>query len=195
MAEASSPGDDHCPESASRSADHRAPSPPMARDKRGRRVAPAPDGRGMPEQREPPSPHRLRRFWIFSRSPGGELAVGYRDAARFAAARRGPVQPVLPEPGPGRPGDVDLVEGRHDQRRLRQRRPVPAGRRRGGLLHPVAGPRSDRASNWTMAFLGHGTPQRAITARQMFVRRALESQAAVISAAGSSEPASNSTTT
>jgi cell division protease FtsH len=40
--------------------------PPMPRDKRGWHVAPAPDGRGMPEQ--PPSrppPHRMRGFWWF----------------------------------------------------------------------------------------------------------------------------------
>jgi cell division protease FtsH len=46
---------------AARSADS---SKPMPRDKRGWRVAPAPDGRGMPEQHKPPPPHRLRGFWI-----------------------------------------------------------------------------------------------------------------------------------
>jgi cell division protease FtsH len=38
---------------------------PMPRDKRGWRVAPAPDGRGMPDQHKPQPPHRLRGFWIF----------------------------------------------------------------------------------------------------------------------------------
>jgi cell division protease FtsH len=37
----------------------------MARDKRGWRVAPAPDGRGLPDQHKPTPPHRLRGFWIF----------------------------------------------------------------------------------------------------------------------------------
>jgi cell division protease FtsH len=37
----------------------------MPRDKQGWRVAPAPDGRGMPEQHQPRPPHRLRGFWIF----------------------------------------------------------------------------------------------------------------------------------
>jgi cell division protease FtsH len=37
----------------------------MPRDKQGWRVAPAPDGRGMPEQHKPRPPHRLRGFWIF----------------------------------------------------------------------------------------------------------------------------------
>jgi cell division protease FtsH len=37
----------------------------MPRDKQGWRVAPAPDGRGTPEEHRPPPPHRLRGFWIF----------------------------------------------------------------------------------------------------------------------------------
>jgi cell division protease FtsH len=37
----------------------------MPRDKQGWRVAPAPDGRGMPEERKPPPPHRWRGFWVF----------------------------------------------------------------------------------------------------------------------------------
>jgi cell division protease FtsH len=42
-----------------------APPAPMPRDKGGWQVAPAPDGRGMPEQHKPRPPHRLRGFWIF----------------------------------------------------------------------------------------------------------------------------------
>ncbi len=38
---------------------------PMPHDRRGWRVAPAPDGRGMPDEHKPPAPHRLRGFWIF----------------------------------------------------------------------------------------------------------------------------------
>jgi cell division protease FtsH len=41
------------------------PPSPMPRDKQGWRVAPAPDGRGMPEDQRPRPPHRLRGFWIF----------------------------------------------------------------------------------------------------------------------------------
>jgi cell division protease FtsH len=37
----------------------------MPQDKQGWRVAPAPDGRGMPDQHKPPPPHRLRGFWLF----------------------------------------------------------------------------------------------------------------------------------
>ncbi len=41
------------------------PPAPMPQDEQGWRVAPAPDGRGMPEQHRPRPPHRLRGFWIF----------------------------------------------------------------------------------------------------------------------------------
>jgi cell division protease FtsH len=41
------------------------PTSPMPRDKRGWRVAPAPDGRGMPEEHKPTPPHRWRGLWIF----------------------------------------------------------------------------------------------------------------------------------
>jgi cell division protease FtsH len=37
----------------------------MPRDKGGWQVAPAPDGRGMPDQHKPRPPHRLRGFWVF----------------------------------------------------------------------------------------------------------------------------------
>jgi cell division protease FtsH len=46
-------------------ADKAAPPAPMERDRQGWRVAPAPDGRGMPEERRPTPPHRWRGFWIF----------------------------------------------------------------------------------------------------------------------------------
>ena len=36
----------------------------MPQDKGRWRVAPAPDGRGMPDEHKPPPPHRLRGFWI-----------------------------------------------------------------------------------------------------------------------------------
>jgi cell division protease FtsH len=40
--------------------------PPLPRDKRGWQVAPAPDGRGMPEPAPSgPPPHRMRGFWYF----------------------------------------------------------------------------------------------------------------------------------
>jgi cell division protease FtsH len=45
--------------------DKAVPPAPMPRDKQGWRVAPAPDGRGMPEEHKPPPPHRWRGFWIF----------------------------------------------------------------------------------------------------------------------------------
>jgi cell division protease FtsH len=45
--------------------DKAGPPAPMPQDKGGWRVAPAPDGRGMPEQNQPRPPHRFRSFWIF----------------------------------------------------------------------------------------------------------------------------------
>jgi cell division protease FtsH len=45
--------------------DKAVPPAPMPRDKQGWRVAPAPDGRGMPEEHKPRPPHRWRGFWIF----------------------------------------------------------------------------------------------------------------------------------
>jgi cell division protease FtsH len=41
------------------------PPAPMPRDKHGWRVAPAPDGRGLPDEHKPPPPHRWRGLWIF----------------------------------------------------------------------------------------------------------------------------------
>ncbi|MGO9819721.1 MAG: ATP-dependent zinc metalloprotease FtsH [Solirubrobacteraceae bacterium] len=38
---------------------------PMPRDRQGWRVAPAPDGRGLPDDHRPRPPHRWRGFWIF----------------------------------------------------------------------------------------------------------------------------------
>jgi cell division protease FtsH len=40
------------------------PPAPMPQDKGRWRVAPAPDGRGMPDEHKPPPPHRMRAFWI-----------------------------------------------------------------------------------------------------------------------------------
>jgi cell division protease FtsH len=40
------------------------PPAPLPSDKGRWRVAPAPDGRGTPDEHKPPPPHRSRRFWI-----------------------------------------------------------------------------------------------------------------------------------
>jgi cell division protease FtsH len=45
--------------------DKAVPPSPMPRDKQGWRVAPAPDGRGMPDDHKPTPPHRWRAFWVF----------------------------------------------------------------------------------------------------------------------------------
>jgi len=42
------------------------PPEQMPQDNGRWRVAPAPDGRGMPDEQKPPPPHRLRAFWIFA---------------------------------------------------------------------------------------------------------------------------------
>ncbi len=49
---------------ASKDATKSVPPGPMQRDKQGWRVAPAPDGRGTPEEHKPTPPHRLRGFWM-----------------------------------------------------------------------------------------------------------------------------------
>src|SRR5277367_6300283 len=52
--------------SASADGDRSEAHPPLPRDKRGWSVAPAPDGRGMPEHAPSgPPPHRMRGFWYF----------------------------------------------------------------------------------------------------------------------------------
>jgi cell division protease FtsH len=45
--------------------DKAVPPARMPQDKGGWRVAPAPDGRGLPDEHKPRPPHRLRAFWIF----------------------------------------------------------------------------------------------------------------------------------
>jgi cell division protease FtsH len=53
-------------ETGEMSSQRRDAHPPMPRDKRGWQVAPAPDGRGMPEQAPAgPPPHRRPTFWWF----------------------------------------------------------------------------------------------------------------------------------
>ena len=44
--------------------DKAVPPPPMKEEKHRWRVAPAPDGRGMPEEGKPRAPHRFPWFWI-----------------------------------------------------------------------------------------------------------------------------------
>ena len=50
---------------SSNETDKAVPPAPMPQDKGRWRVAPAPDGRGMPDEHKPRPPHRLRGFWIF----------------------------------------------------------------------------------------------------------------------------------
>ena len=91
--------------------DKSVPPSPMPRDKGGWRVAPAPDGRGMPEQHKPTPPHRLRGFWLFFLVL---LAINWLFVlivpAGHAAAGDGPVQPVLPPAARG--GQVSSITSR-----------------------------------------------------------------------------------
>src|SRR2546421_6987259 len=65
------------------------PHPPMPRDKRGWRVAPAPDGRGMPEQAQSrPPPHRRVGFLWFVLAL---LAVNWLSLLIFQPAGQPPV--------------------------------------------------------------------------------------------------------
>ena len=75
------------------------PPPPMPQDQGRWRVAPAPDGRGMPDEHKPPPPHRWRGFWIFVAVLLVINWVALLMAPSGAAAGEGPVQPVLPLPG------------------------------------------------------------------------------------------------
>ena len=50
---------------ASADAQKDVPPAPLPRDQEGWRVAPAPDGRGMPSRGKPRPPHRIGAFWIF----------------------------------------------------------------------------------------------------------------------------------
>jgi len=136
------------------------PPSPMPRDKKGWRVAPAPDGRGLPDDHKPRPPHRVRGFWIFVVAL---LAVNWLSVLVFQPGaqppRQGAVQPVLPEPGPGRQGEVDLVARGHDPGNVHHQGDLSAGSGEGdpddALLDrgaDVLGPREpDRAA----ALQGH----------------------------------------
>jgi cell division protease FtsH len=52
-------------DTSNRDASNGVPPKPMPQDKGRWRVAPAPDGRGMPDEHKPKAPHRWRPFWIF----------------------------------------------------------------------------------------------------------------------------------
>jgi cell division protease FtsH len=78
-------------ESSRRGGDRSASVPAMPRDEGGWRVAPAPDGRGMPEAHKPRPPHRLRGFWWFV---VGLLVVNWLSVLLFQA----PAQPRVSVP-------------------------------------------------------------------------------------------------
>ena len=110
--------DDSGPGGASRRDVH----PPMPRDKRGWQVAPAPDGRGMPERTPSgPPPHRRIGFWWFVLAL---IAINWLSVsvlhARGPAARDGGLQPLLPGTG-ARPGRSARSPPRATRSRARSR--------------------------------------------------------------------------
>ena len=109
--------------SSQENADKATPPAPMPRDEGGWRVAPAPDGRGMPEEHKPPPPHRWRGFWIFLIVL---LAVNWISV--LVAQPSGqprvtvPFSPYFLQQLDGGPGQVDLLQGRHDPGHVRRRK-------------------------------------------------------------------------
>jgi cell division protease FtsH len=75
--------DGDAPAKRERTTEKSVPPSPMPRDKQGWRVAPAPDGRGMPDEHKPPPPHRWRGFWIFF---GALLALNWLSVLLFQPA-------------------------------------------------------------------------------------------------------------
>ena len=99
----------------------------------------------MPDEHKPTPPHRLRGFWILVIVL---LAVNWISvlavpAAVRAAARQGPVQPVLHQRGRGGPGQVDLLQGRLGPGDLHDEAHVPAERLQGHPDHAVLDPGPD----------------------------------------------------
>ncbi|MGO9753648.1 MAG: hypothetical protein ACLP8S_21250 [Solirubrobacteraceae bacterium] len=91
----------------------------MPRDRNGWRVAPAPDGRGAPEQHRPKPLHRLRGFWPLDLELARQTYLDVFIASMFAAPLAGGnliedisyAAHLAPTPRePRRPSDV-LLEG------------------------------------------------------------------------------------
>ena len=102
------------------------PASRMPRDERGWRVAPAPDGRGMPDPPAQRPPHRSRWFvWfvvlLLVLNFGSVLLVRPGAQPRVKSA----VQPVLRERRAGRARRVDRLEGRHDPGHVQGRGALP----------------------------------------------------------------------
>ena len=113
------------PQAQAANSDRTDPHPPMPRDERGWQVAPAPDGRGMPEQRRAPAHRRPASCGSCSRcSP----STGCRCccSSREAKPRDGAVQPVFLEQV-RRAGQVDLLQAT-PSKGVQGKAPLPAQR-------------------------------------------------------------------
>ncbi len=137
-------------QSASPGVGRRDAHPPMPRDKRGWHVAPAPDGRGMPEQAPsgPPAHRRPGFLWfVLLLIALNWLSVLLFQPSTRRAAGDGPLQPVLPAGG-HRPGRSSRSRPRATRSRARSR-PSCATRRATRRRRPrrCSRPRSRRFWN------------------------------------------------
>ncbi len=114
---------------------------PMPRDKQGWRVAPAPDGRGMPDEHKPRPPHRLRGFWIFVIVL---LAINWLSVLFLQPPGQPrvtvPFSPYFLQQVDSRQGEVDLVDGRHDPGHVQEQGALPARRQQGDADDAVLDP-------------------------------------------------------
>ena len=156
--------------------------PPMPRDKRGWHVAPAPDGRGMPEQAPSGPPvHRRPSFSVVRAGPDrDQLAVGaVLHADRIGTAGADPLQPIVPRRCAGGPREVDLLQGQHGPGDIHDEGALSAHRHQGDadeavrhrgseLLeqHPAVGPAEGKARrNQRQAHDDEPVPARRAAAR------------------------------
>jgi hypothetical protein len=116
------------------------PPAPMPQDKRGWRVAPAPDGRGLPDEPKPRPPHRWRGFWILV---AVVLAINWASLLMVRSSGepriKVPFSPYFLHQVEAGQVKVDLLAGRHDHRHVREEGRLPVGRQgqaHDAFLHP-----------------------------------------------------------
>ncbi len=119
--------------------------PPLPRDKRGWQVAPAPDGRGMPEHANPgPPPHRMRGFWYFVLAL---IALNWLSVLFFQPSTGEervtvPFSPYFLTQVKAGTVEHDRLQGRHDPGQVQDQAALPGERQEGdadeGVRHPGA---------------------------------------------------------